>query len=157
MNGYLAAYPATWKKAFDYKGRASRKEYWLFVLFNLVVLIAYGVFWVTLGKTLGSFFDLSYAFSLITVPIVLFSMATFVACLALNARRLHDIGLSGWWQILLHLSNALSSFMLPKDEALTGQGLVLALFCLVIAGLSLAATLIKGQGTPNTYGPPPAK
>jgi len=64
----------------DFEGRASRPEYWWFLL---VVL---------LGSAITS---------LISVRIyTLFTLVTLIPLLAVGARRLHDTNRSGWWQLL---------------------------------------------------------
>ncbi len=74
------------KKYFDFKGRASRSEYWYFVLFTF---LGYGV-----GILLG-----------FIAPVLLWSLGIFVLAIiipaiAVAARRLHDINKSGWYQAL---------------------------------------------------------
>lgn len=73
------------KKYAEFKGRARRKEFWMFFLFNLIISIALGA----IGYMLGMEFIGS-----------LYSLAIFIPSLAVGARRLHDIGKSGWWQLL---------------------------------------------------------
>ena len=79
-----------------FSGRASRSEYWWFYLFVTVmeylVQIAAGVeklntpevskIWVSLGLFVG--------YVVIMIPV-----------LSAGSRRLHDIGKSGWWQLLV--------------------------------------------------------
>lgn len=64
----------------DFNGRAARPEFWWFVLAQLVVALILNM----------------------VVPILggLFSLALLVPSLAAGARRLHDIGKSGWLQLL---------------------------------------------------------
>jgi uncharacterized membrane protein YhaH (DUF805 family) len=62
-------------------GRASRSEYWWFYLFTVLVTAAAD----TLGGTVGN----------------LASLAFFLPSLALVARRLHDVGRSGWWFLIV--------------------------------------------------------
>lgn len=64
-----------------FSGRASRAEFWWFTLFQLVVSVASAV----LGDTLAA----------------LVSLALLLPALAVSSRRLHDIGKSGWWQLLM--------------------------------------------------------
>jgi len=66
----------------DFKGRARRKEYWMFVLFNFIaswVLVILG--------SLIKFPWLSY----------LYTLTVLVPSLAVIVRRLHDTGRSGFW------------------------------------------------------------
>lgn len=63
-----------------FSGRASRSEFWWFFLFQVLVQIAAA----TLGNTVAA----------------LISLGLLLPALAVGARRLHDIGRSGWWQLL---------------------------------------------------------
>lgn len=67
-------------KYVDFNGRASRSEYWWFALFVLVVSIVLA--------------QVNYTLS------TLFSLAVLLPSLAAAARRLHDTGRSGWWQLV---------------------------------------------------------
>lgn len=72
------------RKAFNFKDRSSRSEYWYFILVTLIIQIALPAI---LGGT-GAIISLIY--------IVL----AFIPSIALQARRLHDVGLTGWLQLL---------------------------------------------------------
>lgn len=79
-------------KYVDFKGRARRSEFWWFFLF---VFLA-GVVARTLDAVLGTGYDQSTGGLIDTVV----SLALFLPSLAVGARRLHDTGRSGWWQLL---------------------------------------------------------
>lgn len=64
-----------------FSGRASRPEFWWFSLFQLLVLLVAAMF-----------SDLLYGLS---------GLGLMLPALAAGARRLHDIGKSGWWQLLM--------------------------------------------------------
>ena len=70
----------------DFEGRASREEFWMYVLVYIVLYIALGF----IGMIIG-------------VPqlMMLFSLAVLVPNIAITTRRLHDINKSGWWQLLV--------------------------------------------------------
>ena len=76
------------KKYAVFGGRARRKEYWLFTLFNMI--IAYGLLAIDylVGTDYGSNMGLLYT---------LYILATLLPSLAVFVRRLHDTGRSGWW------------------------------------------------------------
>ena len=69
------------KKYFVFEGRASRSEFWYFLLFQIT------------GSIISIFFH----------PAVnaIFEFGTLVPMLAVGCRRLHDINKSGWWQLIL--------------------------------------------------------
>jgi len=76
----------------DFTGRAPRAEYWWFYL---AVIIGYFITMILdsvlgLGGTLGPYGILT----------CLFALAMIVPSIAAGARRLHDIGKSGWWQLI---------------------------------------------------------
>ena len=77
------------QKFADFKGRASRSEFWYYYLFVILV----NIISVFLALQITSFFVVWFIFALIS----------FVPALAVTARRLHDIGKSGWWQILAYI------------------------------------------------------
>ena len=74
------------KHYFDFKGHASRAEFWWFQLFNAIITFII----VLIGQMLGleGILDLIYNL-IIIIPMI--SLAT---------RRLHDINKSGWWQLV---------------------------------------------------------
>ncbi len=77
------------KKYIDFSGRARRKEYWIFILFNLI----FGVVALILDLMLGSVnenlgYGLFYS---------LFYLGIILPTWSVTVRRLHDVGKSGWW------------------------------------------------------------
>ena len=72
-------------------GRASRSEYWWFVLFNFIVNIVTFVIDLTLGSMIT--YDMGY------VGLIAF-LALLLPTVSVSVRRLHDIGKSGWWILL---------------------------------------------------------
>jgi len=75
-----------------FSGRASRSEYWFFYLFTIIASI---VTWVIDTMLLGYSAEDTGAISLI------FQIIIILPSIAVGARRLHDIGKSGWWQLLI--------------------------------------------------------
>ena len=69
------------EKYAEFNGRASRPEFWWFVLFCFVV------------NMIGNAVLRHWIMSLV-------SLALFVPSIAVGSRRLHDIGKSGWLQLL---------------------------------------------------------
>ena len=92
-------YLATFRKYFDFNGRARRKEYWIFTLINfLISMVLYTVLMVTSfsGSVDGGLGTSSISLILSSV-LVLYWLATFLPGLGVTVRRLHDTGRSGWW------------------------------------------------------------
>jgi uncharacterized membrane protein YhaH (DUF805 family) len=70
----------------NFKGRARRKEYWMFVLFNMLFAVATTAIDFVLGT-----FPLIY---------VIYVLAIIIPSLAVFVRRMHDVGKSGWWFLI---------------------------------------------------------
>lgn len=65
----------------DFEGRVGRQEYWMFVLFCVLIQVALDIVHLDM---IG----------------MLVSLGLLLPSLGLGARRLHDIGKSGWWLLL---------------------------------------------------------
>lgn len=88
MNWYLAVL----QKYFDFSGRARRKEYWMFALFNIIVSLVLLMLDSAMGT--GSFESGTGLLSGI------YSLAVILPSLGVTVRRLHDTGRSGWWILI---------------------------------------------------------
>jgi uncharacterized membrane protein YhaH (DUF805 family) len=110
------------QKFATFSGRSRRKEYWMFFLFTAVVSIVLAV--VDMG--IGTYHEASG----VGLLSALFTLAVLIPWIAVTARRFHDIGKSGWLQLL---------FIIPL------VGLILWIVWMARAG---------DQG-PNSYGPDP--
>jgi uncharacterized membrane protein YhaH (DUF805 family) len=81
-----------WKRGAEFSGRSRRKEYWMFQLFNfLVVIFIFGLALLAGGET---------ALKFGTGCCFLYCFVAFVPALAVTVRRLHDIGRSGYWYFI---------------------------------------------------------
>ena len=84
-------YLAVWKKFADFNGRARRKEYWMFVLFSVIISVVLGVIDGVAGTPSAGGYGLLGG---------LYVLAIFVPALAVTVRRLHDTNRSGWFILL---------------------------------------------------------
>lgn len=97
------------KKYFIFSGRAKRSEYWWFYLFATLVGIAYGSIvnddfyaWILDQPLEQALEGLDLTSSIIIVILTYLPWLVFITpTLAAGSRRLHDIGKSGWWQLLV--------------------------------------------------------
>ena len=110
----------------NFSGRARRKEYWMFVLVQTIVMIGLMI----LDSVLGLDFELQgislgYGYLYLIGIIV-----HFIPSLAVLVRRLHDVGKSGWFYFI---------FLIP----LIGVIWLLVLYC------------TEGQKQDNKWGPDP--
>ena len=88
---FIESVESFFKKYATFIGRSSRSEYWYVFLFlclltivlDFTEMILFGIEWTDT-------FVLGYIASFITL----------IPSLALGARRLHDINMSGWWQLI---------------------------------------------------------
>lgn len=88
MNWYVKCL----KQYADFSGRARRKEYWMFVLFNVLIMIVLMVIDAALGLSAGD--------SALGVMSGIYSLAVLIPSIAVCVRRLHDVGKSGWYYLL---------------------------------------------------------
>ena len=87
-------------RATDINSRSARPEYWWFTLYATIIMLALmGIDQYVLGFTFYSIFEPFGETTDSGVLSFLFVLATLVQSVCLNARRLHDRGHSGWWQI----------------------------------------------------------
>ena len=82
----------------DFRGRARRKEYWGFVLFSTLLMIAALMAGFMTGVALG--FDEEREPVFTTIAGGLVTLLLLVPSVAVTVRRQHDIGLSGWFLLL---------------------------------------------------------
>lgn len=89
------------KKYADFNGRASRSEFWWYTLANIIVSYAWSfiIGWIT-GASVMMGANGDFHFNALSLLSYIPTVALLLPTLAVSARRLHDIGKSGWWYLL---------------------------------------------------------
>ena len=88
MNQYLEVL----KKYAVFNGRARRKEYWFFALFNFIFTLVLSV----IDGMFGTFDSESG----LGVLGGIYILAVFLPAIGVTIRRLHDTDRSGWWILI---------------------------------------------------------
>jgi uncharacterized membrane protein YhaH (DUF805 family) len=88
MNWYLTVL----KKYAQFSGRARRKEYWYFVLINMLISIA-----LSFIDSLTGNYNPETGMGLLSG---IYALAVLIPSIAVGFRRLHDTGRSAWWFLI---------------------------------------------------------
>ncbi|ULQ48128.1 DUF805 domain-containing protein [Flagellatimonas centrodinii] len=89
MNWYLGVL----KQYAVFSGRARRREYWMFTLFNIIAAVVLSA----IDGVFGSF----SAEAGVGLLSGLYLLAVLLPSIGVSIRRLHDTGRSGWWLLLV--------------------------------------------------------
>jgi len=152
--GFSEAISICFSKYLDFTGRASRPEYWFFVLFG--VLVGTGARIID-AVMMGGYRPV---YSIAT-------LALFLPQFAVHVRRLHDVNRSGWWLggFYIFIIASIGSLAglaaggglrgMPREFVNIGIALVLGIIPYVIWLFVLAVS--EGTRGANRYGPDPYK
>lgn len=115
------------KNYVNFEGRARRKEYWMFYLFNVIFILILSI----IDRLLKTEYTISELFELKRgIFESIYLLFIILPNLAVAVRRLHDVGKSGF-------------FILINFIPIAGQIWFIALLC------------TEGQEFTNEYGPDP--
>jgi uncharacterized membrane protein YhaH (DUF805 family) len=125
----------------EFTGRSGRKEYWMFILFNVIVACVLGgvIAIAGGGASLQGAAAGNYGaiFGGLGLLMVVWWLAVIIPSIAVGVRRLHDRDMSGWWYLgFIVLS------MIPL------VGIIASIAFIVIMAL-------PGTPGPNRFGPEP--
>lgn len=81
-------YAMAFKKFGVFEGRSSRKEYWMFCLWNIIIMIILGI--------LEGIFGI-YSESDDSIFVSIYQLIVLIPNLSLSVRRMHDVNKSGWF------------------------------------------------------------
>ncbi len=91
------------KKYAVFSGRARRKEYWYFILFNGIICFVLGLieglaFVLRDGK--GALITPEMGEMSFSVLAGIYALAVLLPSIGVSIRRLHDTGRGGWWLLI---------------------------------------------------------
>jgi uncharacterized membrane protein YhaH (DUF805 family) len=137
-----------WKQYADFEGRARRKEFWSFYLFyfgGYMLSVAVG------GIIGGIFNDVYLGMNIFSGHYLL---VTLIPAIAVLFRRLHDIGLSGWWLLIILIRAIFLLFVVASGAAVWLLINFIQLYC-EAAIILFVFTLLNGQSKTNKWGTNP--
>ena len=145
---FISSIKTCFKKYIDFKGRASRSEYWFFIWFFILLwvgLLFAGEYW----DESNLFYELSDSLYnmlnyLIIGLIYGFPLICLIPLISVTIRRIHDIGQSGF-VILIFVFGFFIAFIL-KNEIIVR-----------IVFILLGVFLMKKSAGKNQFGPIPKK
>ena len=159
----------TIKKTFTVQGRATRLDYWTFVACYLLLRII-------LGLLVAGGFALHFVVGIIiAIPVIIIEIAGAICFITLSIRRLHDLGMTGFWLIYLGcwlpgLSALFVCYLLDIDTACNRMiektknigspwlGWILTILAWFFGGAYWALIMLnlyKGKEEDNEFGPSP--
>lgn len=165
------------KKYSDFSGRARRKEWWSYILFQLLIFIVPVVLFV--ATSVGEMMsdpntmqymsqnpdDEEYIYSLMSGNVYFWAMMIvglllFVPWLAVTCRRFHDVGLSTglFWVVggLTILNDVIALLVMIEPGVVPHAVTSISKILSYLTGLVvLVVAFIPGKTGPNAYGPDP--
>lgn len=88
------------KKTFCFKGRATKLDFWSFFVFMIIVYFVFGVMFAFAGW-ISSLIEMSFPAVIVALFEIILLIPLAICQLSLAVRRLHDLGLSGFWLFYL--------------------------------------------------------
>jgi len=89
-----------YSKYFTFSGRASRSEYWWFILYSLILSVILRVLIASIFNQPAYGADVIFSDSYWSSTFVNF-LLTGIPGIAVMVRRLHDVNKSGWWYFII--------------------------------------------------------
>tara|TARA_B100000686_G_C16261005_1_gene699252 strand:+ start:21 stop:467 length:447 start_codon:yes stop_codon:yes gene_type:complete len=123
----------------NFKGRASRSEFWFFYLF---ILIGYAISFIFITISLNFFF---IVFGILVLGVVIPSFAVAV-------RRLHDVNKSGWFVLLPLPFELVEGILERSSEDVAGFSLVFTLIALGLYIYLFVLYCTGGERKNNRFG-----
>lgn len=156
------------KRYAEFSGRSRRMEYWMWVVFQFLIGIAFWIIMAAVGGAAlmsGDVTALAGAGGLLLIIYLLYMLlmlAFLIPGLAVAVRRLHDTERSGWWILAPMVPYLVAWFAIFSAASAGGGGGTIGVIGIVcmLAALGLGIMLLvfmflDGTPGPNKYGPDP--
>jgi uncharacterized membrane protein YhaH (DUF805 family) len=152
----------------QFSGRSRRKEYWMFVLFTIIVSAVASIIDYALGfgrlETTRSAAGMTAAFRNNGPVSAILGLALLLPSIAVSVRRLHDIDRTGWW-VLAPLGLLVIGFIVIATAAIAPNsgfaiagavlGMILMVGVLIVGIVLLVFACLDGTPGTNRFGPDP--
>jgi uncharacterized membrane protein YhaH (DUF805 family) len=147
------------KRYAEFSGRSRRKEYWMFVLFQVLINVVFYTLLALLGGSAimmggnGGGAAMGGGIIVLSILMMVVGLGLIIPSIAVGVRRLHDTDRSGWW-ILAPLAGYAVMFV----GAATQSGPIATiggLIALVLAITILVFMFLDGTVGPNRFGADP--
>ena len=139
------------EKFATFSGRASRSEYWWFVLFNVLVGIVTNILDAVFGTQILLGADKYGNPQILGIITTIVGLALLLPCFAVTFRRLHDRNLPGWYIFVPFI-------LLIVGAILAGIPILALILAVAAIGVTIyifVMTILKGDNGRNDYGPDP--
>ena len=123
----------------NFKGRASRSEFWFFYLF---ILIGYAISFIFITISLNFFF----------IVFGIFVLGVVIPSFAVAVRRLHDVNKSGWFVLLPLPFELVEGILERSSEDVAGFSLVFTLIALGLYIYLFVLYCTGGERKNNRFG-----
>ena len=144
---FVQSIKTCFRKYANFKGRAMRSEFWWF---QLLIVIA------TFGAMAADSVLLGYSLEEAVTPLAfIVEIGLVVPSASVMARRLHDIGWSGWVQLPVFLTNAVYLDIWFPDGSLSLTSTMLSSVGALFWFMLVIFLIRDSQPKTNKYGPNP--
>ena len=153
----------------DFSGRSRRMEYWMWVLFQVLIYFAVIILTMVMGGGMlmagadpGAMMAAGGGLMIIFGLYALWALGTLIPSIAVAVRRLHDTDRTGWWVLaplapyLVMIVAGMMAAGSPDSGGLAAILALLAMIAMVVLSLVLLVFyFLEGTRGPNRYGPDP--
>lgn len=155
------------KRYAEFSGRSRRMEYWMFVLFQALLGVAFTVLIMIVGGAAamgggnpGALMAAGGGVMILSLLYMLVCLALIIPAIAVGVRRLHDTNRSGWWLLAPLGPYVLMFAAIAMAASGSGSGAAIlsavgGIGVLVLGVMLLVFLLLDGTKGPNRFGPDP--